>query len=86
MRKINTENFQKLQLSDTIFKYPVQKGIVENLFDPNIDKDFEKYMLIKNDNGEIRLSKETMFTKENLEAILNINSVELLDGTWWVLS
>jgi hypothetical protein len=85
MRKINTENFQKLQLSDTIFKYPVQKGIVENLFDPNIDKDFEKYMLIKNDSGEIRLSKETMFTKENLEAILNINSVDLLDGTWWVL-
>jgi hypothetical protein len=85
MRKINNEISQSLQLSDTIFKYPVQKGIVENLFDPNIDKDFEKYMLIKNDNGEIRLSKVFMFTKENQEAILNIKSIDLLDGTWWVI-
>jgi len=85
MRKINNEISQRLQLSDTIFKYPVRKGIIENLFDLNIDKYFEKYMLIKNENGEVKLSKEFMFTKENPEAILNIKSVDLLDGTWWVL-
>ena len=85
MKKINKDILNHLKLSGKIFKYPVTKGTIENMFDPNIDKDFEQYMVIKRDNGEVRLSKDIMFTHENTETTLIINDVDLLDGTWWVL-
>ncbi len=42
-------------------------------------------MLIKKDNGEIRLSEEFSFTHENLDKILNFKDTDLLNGTWLVL-
>ena len=84
MKKINKEILDHLQKSATLFNYPI-KGIIKNVFDPNIDTDFKKYMLIKKDNGEIRLSEEFSFTHENNDKILNLKDSDLLNGTWWVL-
>ncbi len=85
MKKINHAISQRLNSLDYIFKFPVKKEIVENLFDPNINKDFEKYMLIGNDKGEIKFDTETIYMITNLETISNITSADLLDGTWWAL-
>lgn len=85
MKKINKDILNRLQKSATLFNYPIIKGTIENVFDPNIDTDFKKYMLIKKDNGEIRLSEEFSFTHENLDKILNLKDTDLLNGTWWVL-
>lgn len=85
MKKINIANFETLNLSDLIFKYPISKGVIEKQFDPKIDTDFEKYMLIKKDNNEVRLSKKVEFLKENSEEVLSMRSNDLLDGTWWIL-
>jgi hypothetical protein len=85
MKKINKNILDHLGLSTTVFKYPVYKGSIENLFDPNIDSDFKKYMLIKKESGQVRLSEEFSFTHENPDKILNIKEGDLLDGTWWVL-
>ena len=84
MQKINTSNIEKLKLSKTIFKYPVQSKIVENLFSPSKNKDFEKYMVTKIENEEIRLSKEEMFLHEGTDTI-TINETEVVDGKWWIL-
>ena len=85
MKKINKDNLGTLKLSAKIFKYPNTKGIVENMFDPNLDKDFKEYMLIKKEDGQIRLSEEFFFDRENNDKILNLIDSDLLNGTWWVL-
>lgn len=85
MKKINHTILKHLKLSDKIFKYPFSHGIIENTFDPKYDKDFKEYMLIKKDNGQIRLSEEFMFIRESSDKIINLKEADLLDGTWWVL-
>jgi len=85
MKKINQDILKHIQLSAPIFKYPVNKRTVENIFDPNIDFDFKKYMLIKRESGQVRLSEEFSFSHENPDKILNIKESDILDGTWWVL-
>ena len=85
MKKINHAISQRLNLSDSIFKFPVKNGIVKNLFNPKIDKDFEEHTIIGNDKGEIKLNTEKIYTKENPETISNITSADLIDGTWWAL-
>ena len=86
MKKINKLILDHLGLSTTVFKYPVYKGSIENVFNPNIDSDFKKYMLIQKESGQVRLSEEFSFTHENSDEILNLKEGDLLDGTWWVIS
>ena len=85
MKKINKDILNHLQKSATLFNYPISKRTIENVVDPNTDTDFKKYMLIKKDNGEIRLSEEFTFTLENPDKILNLKESDLFNGTWWLL-
>lgn len=85
MKKIDASNFNRLGISSLVFKYPVHSETTRRYFYPDVDSDFKKYMIIRKDDNEIRLSSELMFLHENKNAILNRVPADLLDGTWWVL-
>ena len=84
MQKINEVTIEKIKLSKSVFKYPIQSDTIENLLFPSINRNFEKYMVIKIENEEIQLSKEEMFHYESPDTI-TINKTEIVNGKWWIL-
>ncbi len=95
MRKIDKNILDSLGLSTIVFKYPTHSSIIETQFDPYFDKDYENYMIIKKEGGEIRLSNKVSFLHEGVNtdlikgsatpSVIKIKDTELLDGFWWIL-